>query len=194
MKTLWPMAFGVVFGLLAAGVLLLASRQPVGEVIQLSPPPTPSPLIVHVSGSVIQPGVYTFPQSGRVQDAIQAAGGFLPEADDQALNLAAPLQDGQLIRVPLVQPKQAGPAVEDQDSSRSLPVLIQPDDRLVNINYATLEELDTLPGIGPVTAQKIIDFREANGPFISIEAIQDVSGIGPATFGRIKDLISVNTP
>ncbi len=190
MKTLWPMAFGVVFGLLAAGVLLLVSRQPGGEPIHLSPPPTPSPLIVHVSGGVANPGVYTFPQSGRVQDAIQAAGGFLAEADDQALNLAAPLQDGQLIRVPLKQAEQSAPPSEGKSGTvQTAPT--QAGNGLVNINSATLEELDTLPGIGPVTAQKIIDFREANGPFASVEAIQDVAGIGPATFERLKDLITV---
>ncbi|MEJ2348723.1 MAG: SLBB domain-containing protein [Anaerolineales bacterium] len=89
MKTWWGIAFGVLCGLFGAGILLLASRQPRGEPIQLRPPPTPPPVIVHVTGAVAQPGVYTLASESRVEDAVQAAGGVSPQADVQSLNLAA---------------------------------------------------------------------------------------------------------
>lgn len=198
MKTWWIVAWsvgiGVIIGILALGVLWLVSSQPRGEPISLSPPPTPLPLVVHVSGSVTNPGVYTLSIDSRIKDAIEAAGGLLPEADVQRLNLAAPLQDGDLIWIPAIPQPLANPpaniATETPKDSR----LLTPSaasDGLININMATLEKLDTLPGIGPVKAQNIIDHRDTNGPFMTIEAIQEVNGIGPVTYERLKDLITV---
>ena len=192
MRTLWALAFGVVFGLLAAGVLLLVARQPQGEAVLLLPPPTPLPLTVHVTGAVAHPGLCKLSPGSRIQDAIQAAGGFISAANDQALNLAALVQDGDLIRVPHQQADQDAPATTGLSAKAGAEDYAFPtaDSGLIDINTASLEELDRLPGIGPVTAQKIIDFREENGPFARIEAIQDVSGIGPAKFEQIKELIS----
>jgi competence protein ComEA len=188
----WSIGFTIIIGLLALGVLSLVSSQPRGQPISLSPPPTPFPLIVHVSGAVTIPGVYTLPIGSRVKDAIQAAGGLLPYADSFNLNMAAPLQDGELIWVPSIQ--QANPTAvtpektpNDNKAQPSTPVPTG----LININTATLEELDTLPGIGPVKAQSIIDYRNSNGPFNSIKAIQDVNGIGPVTYEGLKELITV---
>jgi competence protein ComEA len=182
----WPIGLGALFGLLAAGVLLLVTSAPSGEAIRLSPPPTVSPLIVDVRGAVAQPGVYELPQGSRVQDAIQAAGGALPEADLGGLNLAAPLDDGAAIRVPAQVEAQSPP-------SRSGGVTIpEVTGGLIDINSATQEALESLPGIGPALAQRVIEYRESNGPFPSIEAIQNVSGIGPGIFEKIKDLITVD--
>lgn len=179
----WAFLFGLVGGLLGAGVILLASQPPRGSQILLQPPPTPAPLMVYVSGAVMQPGVYQLAPGSRVKDALEASGGPAPKAELAWLNLAAHLEDGDQIWVP-----QTGenPASSPPRSSTS-----ETGWRLVNLNTATVELLEELPGIGPVTAEKILAYREEHGPFQSIEEIQNVSGIGPATFERIKDLITV---
>ena len=100
MKEFWRVAFAVVCGLLGAGILWVASSPPRGEAITLSPPPSPEPILVHVAGAVAQPGLYRLPAESRVQDAVQAAGGTLPEAHTETLNLAAFIQDGARLHVP----------------------------------------------------------------------------------------------
>lgn len=191
MKTGWILIFGVLCGLLAAGLILLVSSPPRGVPVSLLPPPSPLPLGVHVGGSVAQPGLYSLPPGSRVQDALQAAGGLLPGADVQTLNLAAYVQDGQKLWVP---PKAPTPLPLPPGVSQATPAAqpaVQISNGLVNINTASLAELDTLPGIGPVIAQRIIDYRTKNGPFAMIEDIQKVSGIGPVTYAKLKDLITV---
>jgi competence protein ComEA len=185
------LAAGVLIGLLASGVILLASDQPRGGAIELQPPPTPGPVLVHVGGAVLQAGVFSLPRGSRVYQAIEAAGGLAPDADAQAINQAALLEDGMALFIPAV----------NQDSSESLqsdripPALRSIPSALVNINTASDEELEALPEIGPELARRIIAYRSENGPFLSIEAIQDVAGIGPAIFERIQDLITVgNAP
>jgi len=191
MKNLWWVVFGVVIGLLATGLILLVSSPPRGESIKLLPPPTPPPLTVHVVGAVAQPGVYNLPSGSHVQDGVEAAGGLLPEANPQAINLAALAQDGERIFIPTGVPRPpttlpgGTPAATNAKPPSPVP------GELININTASLEELDSLPGIGPVTAQKIIDYRQNNGLFARIEDLMDVAGIGPATFAKIKDLITV---
>lgn len=192
-KTFWVLAFGVLFGLLSSGMLLLVAQQPQGEAVRLLPPPTPLPLVVHVSGAVAHPGVSQVSPGSRVQDAIQAAGGFIDESDPAGLNLAALLQDGDLVRVPY---KSTAGATAVLPANRLGEPAINPEPGRaggrINLNTATAEALETLPGIGPVTAGKIIAYRAEHGPFATIEAIQDVSGIGPATFAKIQDLITVS--
>lgn len=189
---LWPISLGLMLGLLASGLILLVSSQPRGEAVRLSPPPTAPPLVVHVSGAVSQPGVFNLMQGSRVQDAIQAAGGITPDADAQALNLAAPLADGVLVYVPLK--SQEGPATMSPGISAPSPAGNPGPTAggLININTASQSELESLPGIGPVLAQRIIEYRQSHGAFSSTEAIIDVSGIGPGIFEKIKDLITVN--
>ena len=189
MKNWWVLVIGVVFGLLGAAVIWVVSSPPRDQAIMLLPPSTPAPLVVHVTGAVAQPGVYQLPASSRVQDAIQAAGGLLPEADAPALNLAAFLQDGEQISVLAVQPTL--PALEPP--ARSAPLPTAQAGKLININTATQAELESLPGIGPALAQQIIAYRKAHGPFATIEDIIDVPGIGPKTFEKIKDLITVGS-
>ncbi len=176
-------------GILIAGVIWLVASPPRGTAVALRPAPTPAPLLVHVSGAVARPGVYALPEGARVQDAIEAAGGFGDAADPAGLNLAAKLEDGaQIFVASLPQGTTADPL--GQPASSGSPAAPSPTDK-ININTATLEELDTLPGIGPAIAQRIIDYRAANGPFAAIEDIVNVAGIGPATFENIKDLITV---
>ena len=183
----WPISLGILIGLVAAGLLLLIASPPRGEVIRLSPPPTALPLVVDVRGAVSQPGVYELPLGSRLQDALQAAGGALPGADLGGLNLAAPLDDGAAIRVPLQGEAQSPPS---RSGSVTIP---EAPGGLININTASQEELESLPGIGPVLAQQVIEYREANGPFPSIEAIENVPGIGPGIFQKIKDLITADS-
>jgi len=136
--------------------------------------------MVYVSGAVGQPGVYSLPTNSRIKDAIEVAGGLLPEANSSGINLAALLKDGQRINIPIL----GGTQDPDETSAATL-------NHLVNINTATLAELENLPNIGPVLAQAIITFRDENGPFETIEEIQKVPKIGQAIFETIKDLITV---
>jgi len=193
-KNWWKAVLGLVLGLLGSGVILLASSPPRGNPIQLLPPPTPVPVQVHISGAVNQPGVYTFPVNSRVQDAINAAGGFTDDASVNSINLAAPLQDGSQIWVPsLLQPQDpvfGNETQDDRDGDRSPPAI----ELLININTATQEELESLPEIGPAIAGDIIAYRQTEGLFISIEEISKVPGIGPITYDEIKGLITVGGP
>jgi competence protein ComEA len=190
---------GIAGGLLAAGLIFLLTRPVRGTPVTLTPPPTPRPIVVHVAGAVAHPGLYSLPPGSRWSDAIEAAGGYQPGANPTALNLAAILQDGERVFVPAISlqpavpaPTSPAPIVVPQESRSSA---ISPSvSGLIDINTASLEELDTLPGIGPVTAQNIIAYRTEHGPFASIEAIDNVPGIGPATVEKLKDLITISSP
>lgn len=192
MKQVLYVLLGVLAGFVLAGGLLYVMRAPAGEPIVLQPAPTEKPIAVHVIGAVPRPGLYEFPEGARVQDAIDAAGGLLAEADPGSINLAALLEDGQQLDIPYAagsEPVQGSNNSFAQPLPTEAPTAGAQD--LININTATAEELDSLPGIGPTTALKIIDYRNQNGPFNSIEDIMNVSGIGPSTFENIKDLITV---
>ncbi|MHB1390319.1 MAG: helix-hairpin-helix domain-containing protein [Thermoleophilia bacterium] len=144
----------------------------------------PVPIKVHVAGAVAQPGLYEFTAGDRVADALQRAGGALPEADLTQINLAAKLADGQQVVVPL----QGAAATAGTASGSGAPGGAgQP----VNLNSATLEQLQQLDGIGPKTAQKILDYREAHGGFKSPAELLDVPGIGPSKFEQIKSQVCV---
>ena len=188
MKTWWLLAVGIIGGLLGSGVIYLTSSQPRGEGITLLPPPTSVPIIVHIVGAVLKPGVYSLPINSRQQDAIEAAGGFLPDANPQALNLAAPLQDGDRIILPKIPSDTPTPAT---NPSKSPIVELPSSNTLININTASQADLENLPGIGPVKAKTIIAYRESNGFFRSIEDVQKVPGIGPKTFENLRSLITV---
>ena len=176
MKTFVNTILGILIGILLAGIIWNTARQPRGEPVALRPPPTPAPISVHITGSVVSPGVYDLPEGSRVVDAINAAGGFLPIADSEQVNLAALIEDGSKIDVT----KRSSYSTSGGGIDR------------VNINTANIDELDTLPGIGPSTAQAIIDHRRQFGNFQRTDELTDVSGIGPATYERIKDMITVD--
>ncbi|HET7235460.1 MAG TPA: ComEA family DNA-binding protein [Actinomycetota bacterium] len=140
-------------------------------------------VLVDVAGWVRDPGVYEFADGARVIDAIEAAGGARPGALLEALNLAAPLSDGTQILVPregdpLAQPVPGGTVPGTAGA-------------LVNVNTASAAELETLPGVGEVIAQRIVDHRTANGPFTSVEQLLDVSGIGDSILESIRELVTV---
>lgn len=147
-------------------------------------------LTVYVTGAVNQPGVVTVATGARVADAVNACGGLSPEADGEAINMAQAVKDGQQIRVPAkgaqkaaangATAAKAGGSANSADTSG-----------LVNINTADEKALDTLPGVGPATAQKIIEYRENEGAFQSPEDIMKVRGIGKAKYEKMKDKITI---
>lgn len=147
-------------------------------------------LVVDVAGAVAFPSVVELPAGARVRDAIEAAGGLAPDADPSALNRAAPLSDGQQVYVPRqgeAAPGSGGTAQAGSSGSGSGAPAVGP----VNINTAGADELDALPGIGPATAQAIIEDREANGPFATVEDLMRVSGIGEKKFAKLEGSICV---
>ena len=179
---------GVLFGLLSAGLILMISKPKSGRAILLRPPPTPMPVVINVDGGVLLPGVYSLPPHSRVIDAVESAGGFSEDASPGSINLAAMIEDGAHIYIPILNPEV------DQETENQGKVLVRTDSgeiiALVNINQASLETLISLPGIGPVTAEKIILYRESQA-FLRVEDIQKVPGIGPATFEQIKPYLTV---
>jgi competence protein ComEA len=141
-------------------------------------------LTVHVAGAVREPGVYKLPADARVDDAVTRAGGATPRADLGGLNLAAELEDGRQVLVP-ERPRGGGagaPAVAPAAPAEGQPL---------NVNTATLEQLDTLSGIGPLTAQKILDFREEQGGFGSIEELGEIPGIGEKRLASLREEVTL---
>lgn len=150
------------------------------------PTATSGPLRVHVSGEVMHPDVFELPAGAIVQDALNAAGGFTEAADRDLVNLAQPLADGLRVHV-AAQGETASPPVVSGGATSAAPAT----GGLININTATQQELEELPGIGPVTAASIIAYRQTSGPFATIEDVTLVSGIGEGKFAQIKDLITI---
>lgn len=180
--------FAVVVLLIVGGAVLLLASQPAPVAITINPPQptgtpepsaTPGPITVYVTGAVGQPeSMIELSAGSRAQDAIEAAGGANDNADLERVNLAQVLRDGDQVHVP-----ESG---VDTDAEAPLPT---PGDTRIPINSATIEELQTLPGIGPALAQRIFDHRETFGPFANLEALDEVSGIGPALLDGLRDLI-----
>ena len=173
--------------LAAAAAIYLVAVPPRGTPLVLLNTPTAQPIFVHVDGAVLSPGVYPLLANSRVQDAILAAGGFSDDARTDGVNLAARLTDGQKISVPRVgDPIEASNPGTEIRSGNGI--------GLVNINTASQDELDGLPGIGPTRAADIIAYRDQNGPFTSIDELQNVAGIGEVTFSQLKDFVTVDGP
>ena len=190
-----------VLGLITGGAIVhlssRAQRQRLSAPIVVSTPiptptvrpsPTPAPIRVYVSGAVQSPAVYELPHGSIIQDAVDAAGGPATDADLDAINLALELQDQQHVHLPRAGEANPPPVISG-GASRSGKTT----GHLIHINTATAAELETLPGVGEVTAQRIIDYRESNGPFETIEDIQNVSGIGPKTFEGFRDMITIGS-
>jgi competence protein ComEA len=158
---------------------------PSGPVFTLVPPP-PEMVAVHVLGAVAAPGLVWLDAGSRVVDAIDAAGGTVPGAALDAINLAAVVADGQKLRVPfhgeeMIDQPVGEPSAAAEGTSASL----------IDLNTATSEQLTTLPGIGPVTAAAIVSYRERFGRFGSVDDLLRVSGIGPGRLEAIRDLVTV---
>ncbi len=198
-QTRWlDIAFGVVVGVLTStalvAALILIVRPPQGEPIRLEFP-TPAPLVVHVVGAVARPGVYTLPPGSRIVDALEAAGGPRPDAALEALNLARPLEDGQQVYVPSrTEPAPTwlapSPTALSAPASTDIPPDASQEARL-NLNTATEKELESLPGIGPVLARRIVTYRAMHGPFHRVEDLLDVQGIGPVLLEKLRPYVYV---
>lgn len=137
-------------------------------------------VVVDVAGAVRRPGLYRLKQGSRIEDALVAAGGAAPKAQLDAVNLAAPVADGEQVLVP-----GPGVAAAASGGSGGAPSPSAP----LDLNTATADELDALPGVGPVTAQKIIAYRTAHGPFHAVTELEGVPGIGPAKLAQLKGLV-----
>ena len=172
-------------------VLVLADRLLLGagaaQPVQVLPPPAAlttveARLVVDVVGAVRRPGLYRLGQGTRVADALARAGGLTPKADRTLVNLAAPLADGEQVIVPArVSGVGAGVSGGSGSAAPAGPV---------HLNVATLEQLDALPGVGPVTAQKILDYRQKHGAFGSVDELDAIPGIGPARLDQLRDLVA----
>ena len=164
------------------GVLGAATSTPtptVGEASEAS-----AVVVASVVGLVARPGLVTLPAGARVADAVEAAGGLLPGADPASVNLAAPVPDGAQIAVGV----PGAPAGPDGGGTAAGPGAGAAP---VDLNAATAAELDALPGIGPVLAQRIVDHRGRHGPFRTVDQLDDVPGIGPAIAAELADLVRV---
>jgi competence protein ComEA len=167
--------------LLRAGTAspVAAGPTPAGAVA----PAAPARLVVDVVGAVRRPGLYRLPQGSRIADAVGRAGGATPKADESLVNLAAPLADGEQVVVP-ARVAVAGGATSAGGAGSSATT------GPVHLSTATLEQLDALPGVGPVTAQKILDYRQAHGAFGSVDELDAIPGIGPARLDQLRDLVA----
>ena len=182
--------------LVALGGIIFGACQPGPAPLEILPPPPtpapaptapPQPLQVYVTGAVHTPAVYELAPDSRVEDAIAAAGGATEEADVEAINQAAPLSDGAHIHVPSLADHLPTPPPISTAAPHTLLSSPGAPAGSVDINSATAEDLQALPGIGPAMAQRIIEER----PYGSTEDIMRVKGIGEATFEKLKDLITV---
>lgn len=144
---------------------------------------TAAPLVVDVAGAVRRPGLYKLPHGSRVADAIRRAGGLTRAADRIAVNLAAPVSDGEQVLV-AARGSSAAPAAVGGSDAPAAPTAP------ISLSSATAEELDTLPGVGPVTAQKIVTYREQHGPFTSVDELDAIPGIGPARLTELQGLVT----
>jgi competence protein ComEA len=161
-----------------------ASRAPEPAAVPLEPvavAPRRAVLAVHVVGAVRRPGLYRLREGARIADAVRRAGGAAGDADLAAVNLAAPLVDGVQILVPSAGPASAAaPAAPSGEGVGGA----------LSLSSATVDELDELPGIGPVTAQKIVDYRTEHGPFASVDDLDAVPGIGPTRVEQLRELVT----
>jgi competence protein ComEA len=180
----------LVGGLVALVLLILAGRLLLHSGASASVP-VPAPIVpsttaaarvvvIDVVGAVRRPGLYRLSQGARIADALARAGGPTPKAQLELVNLAAPLSDGEQIVVP----RRGAVAASSGPGGPAVPA------GPVHLNTATLEQLDALPGVGPVTAQKILDYRQQHGAFGSVDELDAIAGIGPARLEQLRGLVA----
>ncbi len=182
-QSLLAVALLCIIGALAVGVYGRSVRRSTTSPVYTPPraPSLPPTIVVHVVGAVSTPGLHTLPRGARIQDAVRAAGGFTAAADQQAVNLAAPIDDGQRIEIPELTPR---PSTTPSGGS-------EPRTRLINLNTASAGELAELPGIGPELAARIVGHRLQYGPFRSVDALESVPGIGPKRLAQLRPHVTV---
>lgn len=175
----------LIAALLVAGRYLAgagaAEQRPAAERVsgELRAEPAPR-LVVHVVGAVRRPGLYRLASGARIADALRRAGGATRRADLSLVNLAAPVSDGTQVVVP----RRVAAAAAGEDAGTA------PTGGPVHLNTATTDQLDELPGVGPVTAQKIVDWREQHGAFSSVDDLDAIPGIGPARLEQLRELVA----
>ena len=164
-----PIILALLAVILAGGITLILKQNTSSYPVEIELPTPSKEIEIYVSGEVKIPGLYTLNETARIADAIEAAGGFTVEADESTVNLASTLRDGDHVYV----------CKEGESSMR------------ININTADAWLLEALPGIGPATAEAIIEYRTENGPFTTIDGLKSVKGIGDSTFEKLADKITV---
>jgi competence protein ComEA len=183
------LALGTGTGLFIGSRLIKPTPNPLPQIINDPSgtdiaPTVPVSIKVYVTGAVLHSDVYTLPEGSIVRDALAAAGGTANDADLIAVNLAARLEDGEQVTVPVKSPEGASTVVSPTSPSSNVHARI-------SINHGTLADLDTLPGIGPAKAQAILDYRAQHGLFKRLEDLQNVTGIGTKTYEDLKSLITL---
>jgi competence protein ComEA len=183
------LALGTGAGLFVGSRLIKPTSNPLPQIVNDPSiadiaPTVPVSINVYVTGAVLHASVYALPEGSIVRDALAAAGGTANDADLIAINLAARLEDGEQVTVPVKSPDGASAAVSPTSSASNVHARI-------SINHGTLADLDTLPGIGPAKAQAILDYRAQHGLFKRLEDLQNVKGIGTKTYEDLKSLITL---
>lgn len=159
---------------------------PAGAPLDAPAVTTPAGIVVHVVGAVRRPGLYRLREGSRAADAVARAGGATAQANLEAIDLAAPIADGQQVAVPRRDDAGASPAPSPSPSGAGPAARMGP----VHLNTATVEQLDALPGIGPATAQKIVDYRQQHGFFRSVDELDAIPGIGVARIEQLRKLVA----
>jgi competence protein ComEA len=182
MKPIQILVIGILIGLASAGVILVVASEPRGEAIKLAPIATPTEIVIYISGSVVHPGVYHLSPGSRIEQAVAASGGLAQDADAGQADLARLLFDGDQVYIPHLGEPTRNDSVTGNILTNSV----------IDINTATIEDLETLPGIGAVKAQSIITYRESHGDFSSLDQLLSVPGIGVALLEQIKPYLQIS--
>jgi competence protein ComEA len=159
--------------------------EPPAQLVPAKPVTSAARVVVHVAGAVRQPGLYELKEGERIADAVARAGGATAKADTAAVNLAAPLADGMQVLIPSRVAGAVGSAAVGSAAGGGAASGAR-----VSLSSATVEQLDELPGVGPVTAQKIVDYRAKHGGFRSVDDLDAIPGIGPARVEQLRDLVT----
>ena len=201
MKSWLWLICGLLFGLLIGGVILLIANPAPGDAIALKPAPsatpslppsptkTPEPMLAQISGEVLSPGIYPFQEGARLQDLIALAGGLTIGADEDRVNGAALLRNGDYFYIPAMDETIPETAA---NSPANMNINLDPQfEYPLDLNTANQEALESLPGIGPKKAEDILSYREQHGPFSSVDALVNVPGIGTITVDSLRDYLYV---
>lgn len=189
-KSLQLIGLSILLALMISGIILLVSTPPHGSPVIILPTKANDTVAVYINGEVKSPGVYSLTRGNRVSDAIEAAGGLSNLADPSSINLAVVVNDEDFIHVPALGEKVVPTNTVGTTSSDTKGIIAT--NQKVDVNHATLEELMTLPGIGPVKAQAILTYRTNNGLFTIADDLLKVSGIGPSTLEKIAAYVVIN--
>lgn len=189
MKTWQHVLLGFLLGIVSVGVILLTVTPPRGLSVELLPAPTPQPATIYITGCVEKPGLYQLSPDSRVVDALELAGGDCQSSNLAGINLAAKLSDGMQIDVPFEGNQSSTHPVINEKSSDNENLQIQ--EASININTASWEIIETLPGIGPEKAKQIVEYRQEVGFFLTIDDLLKVPGIGATILSQIEPYITL---